>query len=521
MTSRPVRRSCWLLPAALSAACLTLAACSGGGGNVGGASSSPSATGQTLTIAVNSAPSSFDPSRADNGNGLYPMELGYEPLIWENDNDTFSPGLAASWRYVGTGNTRFQLTIRTGAKFSDGEPVTAQAVANSLNYFPKGFGPTTADLAGVTAAATGADTDTLTSKTANPEFPLLLSQDYLAGDIVSPAGLKNAGSLAGTPSGAGPYVLDSAATVSGEQYTFTPDPHYYDPARIHYKKIVIKIIADPTAELSALQTGQINLMFGEAQQMPAAKSAGLVVTNTGAANWDGVFLLDRDGTKVKALASPLVRQALNYAVDRAGIAKAVFGVLGSPDDQPTPTGFDEYVPSLADYYSYNVAKAKQLLAQAGYPNGFAMSLTYAAFEPPTQAMVQAIAQEWSAVGVKVQLTAAPTFPAMSADMYKSSGVSVEWGGQPMFIQVGELWLANAGLNPYHATSAPFLTEFSQASAAPQSQVSAAMARLGAVAVTQAFTVPVAQIDNVMFSSGVSGVPTQLPDGHLNVAELHP
>ena len=309
--------------------------------------------------------------------------------------------------------------------------------------------------------------------------------------------------------------------MSGEQYTFTADPHYYDPCRIHYKKIVIKVIADPTAELSALQTGQINLMFGEAQQMPAAKSAGLVVTNTGAANWDGVFLLDRDGTKVKALASPLVRQALNYAVDRAGIAKAVFGVLGSPDDQPTTPGFDEYVPSLANYYSYNVAKAKQLLAQAGYPNGFTMSLAYAAFEPQTQEMVQAIAQEWSAIGVKVQLTAASSFTAMSADMYKSGGVSVEWGGQPMFIQVGELWLANAGLNPYHATSAPFLTEFSQASAAPQSQVSAAMASLGAVAVTQAFTVPVAQIDTVMFSSGVSGLPTQLPGGHLNVAELHP
>lgn len=238
-------------------------------------------------------------------------------------------------------------------------------------------------------------------------------------------------------------------------------------------------------------------------------------------NWNGIFLLDRDGTKVKALASPLVRQALNYAVDRASIAKAVYGVLGSPDDQPTTPGFDEYVPSLANYYSYNVTKAKQLLAQAGYPNGFTMPLAYAGFDPQTQEMVQAIAQEWSAVGVKVQLTAAPTFPAMSADMYKSSGVSVEWGGQPMFIQVGELWKPNAGLNPYHATNASFLTEFNQASAAPQSQVSAAMARLGAVAVTQAFTVPVAQIDTVVFSRGVSGIPSQLPSGHLNVAELHP
>ena len=403
MISRPNRKPYWLLAPALGTLSLALAACSGGGGAVGAATSPSSsvAASTTLTIAVNSAPQSFDPSRADNGNGLYSMELAYEPLIWENDNDTYSPGLATSWGYQGSGNKGFQLTIRSGAKFSDGEPVTAQAVANSLNYFTKGFGPTTGDLAGVTATATGADTVTLTSKTANPEFPLLLSQNFLAGDIISPAGLKKTGSLTSTPSGAGPYVLDSAATVSGEQYTFTANPDYYDPSRIHYKKVVIKVIADPTAELSALQTGQVNLIFGDAQQIPTAKSAGLTVTNTGAANWNGVMLLDRDGTKFKALGSPLVRQALNYAVNRAGIASAVYGMLGTPTDQPTVPGFDEYVPSLANYYSYNVAKAKQLLAQAGYPNGFSMPLTYTSFDPQTQAMVQAIAQEWSAIGVKV------------------------------------------------------------------------------------------------------------------------
>jgi ABC-type transport system substrate-binding protein len=523
MISRPNRKPYWLLAPALGTLSLALAACSGGGGAVGAATSPSSsvAASTTLTIAVNSAPQSFDPSRADNGNGLYSMELAYEPLIWENDNDTYSPGLATSWGYQGSGNKGFQLTIRSGAKFSDGEPVTAQAVANSLNYFTKGFGPTTGDLAGVTATATGADTVTLTSKTANPEFPLLLSQNFLAGDIISPAGLKKTGSLTSTPSGAGPYVLDSAATVSGEQYTFTANPDYYDPSRIHYQKVVIKVIADQTAELSALQTGQVNLIFGDAQQIPTAKSAGLTVTNTGAANWNGVMLLDRDGTKFKALGSPLVRQALNYAVNRAGIASAVYGTLGTPTDQPTVPGFDEYVPSLANYYSYNVAKAKQLLAQAGYPNGFSMPLTYTSFDPQTQAMVQAIAQEWSAIGVKVTLTAAPSFTVLSKAMYDSGGLSVEWGGQPMFLQVGELWLANSGLNPYHATSAPFLTEFSQSSAASQSGLSAAMARLGAVAVTQAFTVPVVQIDGVVFSKGVSGIPAQLPSGHLNVAELHP
>jgi peptide/nickel transport system substrate-binding protein len=465
----------------------------------------------------------MDPSYADNGNGLYPMELTYEPLIWENDNGSLSPGLATSWHYLGQGNKQFQLTIRPGAKFSDGEPVTAQAVANSLNYFRKGAGPTTADLAGVTATATGANTVTLTSAKPDPVFPQLLSQDYLAGDIISPAALKNPKSLTATPSGAGPYVLDSAATVSGEQYTFMPDHNYYDPARIHYKKIVIKVITDPTSALSALQTGQVNLIFGEAQQVSAAKSAGLDVIYTGAVAWDGVFLLDRDGTRIKALASPLVRQALNYAVNRAGIAKAVFGVLGAPTDQPTTPGWDEYVPSLADYYSYDPAKAKQLLAQAGYPNGFTMTLQYGAFEAQTQELVQAVAQEWSAIGVKVQLKAEPTIGAFASDMNAArySAASLEWGGQPMFLQAGECWTPNAVLNPYHVAPPSFVTGFSQASAAPPPQVSGDMAKLGTEVVTQAFTVPVAQIAGVWFARGVNGIPSQEAGGHLNVVELHP
>jgi peptide/nickel transport system substrate-binding protein len=192
----------WQICAGLGALSLAvLTGCAGGGGNAsaGGASTGASPASQTLTIAVSGPPVSMDPSHADNGNGLYPIELTYEPLIWENDNGSLSPGLATSWRYVGTGNKTFELTIRSGAKFADGEPVTPQAVANSLNYFPKGSGPSTADLAGVTAKVSGANTVTLISKTPDPVFPQLFSQDYLAGDIISPKGLASPKSLTATP----------------------------------------------------------------------------------------------------------------------------------------------------------------------------------------------------------------------------------------------------------------------------------------------------------------------------------
>jgi len=523
------RKASWQICAGLSALSLTvLTACAGGGGNAnaGGATSSSSSTSaadQTLTIAVTGPPVSMDPSHADNGNGLYPMELAYEPLIWENDDGSLSPGLATSWHYVGTGNKEFQLTIRTGAKFSDGEPVTPQAVANSLNYFPKGSGPSTADLDGVTATVSGGNTVTVTSKTPDPVFPQLFSQDYLAGDIISPKGLADPKSLTATPSGAGAYELNAAGTVADEQYTFTPNPYYYDPARIHYKKIVIKVITQPTSELDALQTGQIDLMFGESQQVSAAQSAGLQVKYSGAAAWDGIFLLDRDGKVAKPLASVQVRQALNYAVNRPAIASAVFGVLGKADDQPVTPGWDEYVPSLAGYYTYDVAKAKQLLAQAGYPHGFSMTLEYAALEAQTQEMVEAFAQEMSAIGVTVQLKAEPTITALASDLTtdKYTAVSLEWGGQPMFLQVGECWLPTSVLNPFHAATSSFISQFDTATGAPASQVNADMASLAAVTVEDAYTVPIAEIQSVEFASaGLQGLPTQAPGGHLNLLSLY-
>jgi ABC-type transport system substrate-binding protein len=524
------RKVLWPVVAGLGAVSLTvLTACAGGGGNVGGsatASSSGASAGavsQSLTVAVTGPPVSMDPSHADNGNGLYPMELAYEPLIWENDDGSLSPGLATSWRYVGSGNKTFELTIRNGAKFADGTAVTPQAVAASLNYFPKGSGPSTADLAGVTATASGPDTVTVTSKSADPVFPQLFSQDYLAGDIISPKGLANPKSLTATPAGAGAYMLSAAGTVADEQYTFIPNPYYYDAARVHYKKIVLKVITQPTSELSALQTGQINLMFGESQQVNAAQSAGLQVKYSGAAAWDGIFLMDRDGKLARPLASVQVRQALNYAVNRPAIASAVFGVLGKADDQPVTPGWDEYVPSLAGYYSYDPAKARQLLAQAGYPHGFTMSLEYAALESQTQEMVQAFAQELSAVGVTVQLKAEPTITALAADLstQKYSAVSLEWGGQPMFLQVGECWLPTSVLNPFHAATSSFISQFNAATGAPASQVSADMASLAAVTVKDAYTVPIAEIQSVEFASpGLQGLPTQAPGGHLNLLSLY-
>jgi peptide/nickel transport system substrate-binding protein len=233
--------------------------------------------------------------------------------------------------------------------------------------------------------------------------------------------------------------------------------------------------------------------------------------------------MDREGKLVKPLGDVRVRQALNFAVNRPAIAKAVFGVLGEAADQPVTPGWDEYVPSLAGYYTYDVAKARQLLAQAGYPHGFTMSLEYAALESQTQEMVQAFASQLSDIGVTVQLKAEPTITALASDLSTSkySAVSLQWGGQPMFLQAGECWLPTSVLNPFHVTTPGFISQFNAATGAPPSEVNAAMAKLAAVTVKDAYTVPIAQIQLVEFASpGLQGLPGQAPGGHVNLLSLH-
>jgi hypothetical protein len=90
----------------------------------------------------------------------------------------------------------------------------------------------------------------------------------------------------------------------------------------------------------------------------------------------------------------------------------------------------------------------------------------------------------------------------------------------MFLQAGECWLPTSVLNPFHATTSAFLSQFTAATGAPASQVNEDMAKLAAVTVTDAYTVPIAEIQSVEFaSSSLKGLPDQAPGGHLNLVSL--
>lgn len=460
-----------------------------------GCASSPDAVADdTLTIVVSSAPTSLDPAVNTNG-GLVPAyeTLAYESLIDRTPDGEFVPALATEWGYVeGEAGRKYRVTLREGVKFADGTDVTPQAVADSINYFvTSGKGPTVAAYAGITAAPDGENGVLLTSETPNPIITELLGPANYGGAIISPAGLEDPAQLQNASFGAGPYVYQPSQSVSGDQYVYTPNENYYDQDRIHFSKVVIKVISDATSALQAVRSGQADVMSVTADLVAQAESSGLK-TFTKEVGWNGIFIADMGGNLVPALGDVRVRQALNHAIDREAIAKAVYGDLGSALVQPNTPGSDGFVEELEDAYPYDVDKAKSLLAEAGYPDGIDIGLIYPNYQPDNAKVMQAAAQQLEQAGIRVQLKGEESVSSLISDMVTKeyATLTVNWGAMSEFLLYNQVFAPTAAVNLWQHEE-PGLAELMDAyTTAPEEERTAAAGEVQTFLVEQALSVPI-------------------------------
>jgi ABC-type transport system substrate-binding protein len=440
------RRMGLVVVAIAAATVLTLAGCSSK--SAGGSKAS-----DTLNIAIGSTFASLDPALGGNGDPIVlPYELSYEPLIYKNPDGSFAPGLATKWGYTDTENKVFSLTLRKGVKFSDGGALTADGVKKSLEYYGAAKGPFASRIAQFKSIdVTGPLSLTITLTESNPELPYLLMQRSTTGDIISPKGLANPKALGTSTAGAGQYMIDKSATVTNQTYTFVQNPNYWNKSAVHYKKVVLKVITDPNATLAALKSGQIDYAFGTSRNADSAKSAGFNVY-TAPYVFTQVQLFDRKGTLVKALGDQRVRQALNYAIDRKTVTKALFGSYGGPNNQSTLPGSDGYSKDLADTYAYDLNKAKSLMKEAGYANGFTLPMLAFNLQPGETDAAQAISSEWAKIGVKVKVIVPSSVNEFIAVLGKNPDMMFFYGIQPMSAMFPE-WSGNGYGNPQHIDDA--------------------------------------------------------------------
>ena len=501
-------------------AALPLAACAnnGSGSSGGGSSSAQSGTASsTITMSLSSAPVSLDPSTS--AVGLYNNYIvpAYASLLDESSSGQIIAGLADKWGYVGSNNETFQLTLRNGLKWADGTPITAADVVASLKYFAKGSGPSSPYLKGMTFTAQGAYTVVIKSPAPDPVIPSLLTPGNLAGAIISPAGLKHPASLANSTDGAGEYVYDSAQSVPNDHYVYTPDKYYYDQSAIHYKSITIKVIPDYNSALEALKSGQIDFMPGNLDVASAVEGSSSVKVLSAPTIWSGIYLLDRDGVLVPALKDQRVRQALNYAIDRPAITSAIYGKYGTPLSQPAVPGTDGYSSSAESVYSYDPAKAKQLLAQAGDSKGLTIPINYPSFDPDSTKLVQAVQSELAQVGVNLQLKADSNFGGWVNDLVSkkfAATILTPGAGGSEFFLASSTFMPGGIMNIFGAADPQLSAAFSALSAASQAQESTAAQKVTDIAVQDALALPVSASSTIaLFTPSLHGVQF-IPGGYL-------
>ncbi len=399
-------------------------------GASGAAHRKGAAEGGTLTVAAPLYPSTMDPATGQNAFNQY-YDLAYSPLIYWNSKGQYVPDLAISWA-IGARNESITFNLRAGVRFSDGSPLNAAAVKTWIEHEMKvPGGAALSYLAALKSIKVeGPLKLTVFFSKPTPQLPAVFSQDLEMGMVGSPKAVK-ANDLKTSTDGAGEYVLDKAATVFGSTYTFLPNKYYWNPSAIHWKKVVIRYIESPTTTLQAMQSGQVQVAVQQqVNSIPAARSDGFNVTKPYQA-FDGLLFLDRTGKLVPALGKLKVRQAINDALDRNAINKAVYAGQGTPNDELALPGDDGYLPALAHYYTYNLVKARRLLAQAGYGHGFTLPVLSAS---GFNTLVDAIAGELSKIGITVTPITAPSAGAfygmLASGKYPAS--ALDFGGLPSY-----------------------------------------------------------------------------------------
>lgn len=431
--------------AVLTAAALALTACGGGGGDNSGAPAT------TLTIGQLQDLVSFDPTDAHIGHSMPYYQTVYDTLIRRAPDGKLEPMVAQSWEYNAE-NTVLTFKLRTDVTFTDGAKLDAEGVKANLDHFKKAQGRDAYQVASMdSVAVVDPSTIAVTLTKPDPAFTYYLS--LAAGLLASPKALGTE-AIKTAPDGSGPYELDTKNTVKGSQYVFTKRADYWAKDLQKFDKITIKFLQDVTARTNALVSGQIDAALLDPKTAKQAEAAGLTL-NSSQVDWSGLLLMDREGKINPELADVKVRQAINYAFDRKTIVDQLMLGEGTPTNQVFGPKSGAYLPELDNSYPYDPAKAKALLAEAGYANGFTLKLpSIVGFE----SILAIIQQQLSDIGIKVQIETIPGanyVPDLAAGKYSAVYFNL-YQAEP-WVAINQMISTSALYNPFKTTTPELAT----------------------------------------------------------------
>lgn len=319
-----------------------------------------------------------DPSAGFTGFDEVAAALTHD-YLWTIDRNTagiYHPHIAESWQMKQTAEGRYYLevNIRKGLKFQDGTPVNAQAVKSSWERAPI-VDPRKASYYSSFQQLVVTDDYTLRiymKSSFTPELFSWMDQGENYGVIYSPASVEKAGKDGMKIVGNGRYQWKE--WVTGERAVFTASPDYpWGAPKI--KNLIVRFFADPASMRIALENGEIDIALKDLtkEDILALQTNPNVVVELRPSGFSRYFMINR---KFKPFDNILVREALAYAVNVSEFITKTQRGLASPAYSMVQDWMKYYNPIFHQMYPYDPAKAKQLLTQAGYPNGFDTALWY-------------------------------------------------------------------------------------------------------------------------------------------------
>ena len=353
--------------------------------------------GGNLTIGVADEPPGLDPTASASAaiDRVVYANI-YEGLIKVDRTGKYVPGLALTWD-ISTDGKVYTFQLRKGVTFHNGEPFSAAVAKWNLER----------------GAAEG-------SKNAHPEFFRIIEKIETPGDTTLKLTLKNPDSLfivhmaegdavmlpmkgyentAAHPIGTGPFKF--VAWNRGDRVEMARNERYWNPQLPYLDKVTYRFIGDASAMAAALKAGDIDIIgWLQAPELAAdfvKDKRFKVLSGSSVAK-----TIMSTNNKVAPFDNKLVRQAMAHAIDRKAVIDLVMAGYGTPIGSHWPP-VTPYYEDLTGKFPYNPQKAKELLAKAGYPNGFEATIKLPAIYAYSKRAGEVIADMLGQVGIKLKI----------------------------------------------------------------------------------------------------------------------
>jgi ABC-type transport system substrate-binding protein len=370
------------------------------------ASESPSATtgsgprsGGSITIAVKRDPRTLSPMKDGGIEGNYTVMFMRDRLVNPDVNDKVAPALATSWDTPDPQTYIFHL--RQGVKFNDGAPFTAKDAKYTFDQILS----KDSEVAGNWSYIK--DTKIIDDSTfeidLNVPYPFMLEQMAQNSDVsIMPDGFmaKCGAACDTTVIGTGPFMVKD--WVKGDHLTIVRNPNYWNPPEPYLDSVTFKVVPDPTVQIIQLMTGAADVLYSVPyKDVTDLKASGDITVYS---HGSGTLMCMCMNTLAPPFNDIKVRQAMLLAIDREQIVKTILYGFGSvPSDllPPWHPMHDASYPAP----TFDQAKAKQLLAEAGYPDGKPLEFELRTINDPyfvdEATLIQA---QLAQIGVKVTVT---------------------------------------------------------------------------------------------------------------------